>query len=219
MPRRLIPFVEDQYYHIYNRGVNRERIFFEQGNYLLFLRGLKKYICPQAEIIAYCLMPNHYHVLVRVKPVQVLEVSLVGTLKVSLEKTSEVPSPLTPLSRAIKNFLIAYVKSINLRYSRVGPLFQGQFKAKPIQTFDYLLTLCIYIHANPVKDGLVAEIKDWSYSNYLEWLGERKGSLFTPEFVQENFDSPADYEKLVMDYLKSRDLPDDIRRYLNSLDE
>src|SRR3990172_3548488 len=122
MSRRLIPFVPDQYYHIYNRGVNRERIFFEQANYLLFLRGIKKYICPKAKIIAYCLMPNHYHLLVRIKRL-ISEVS-----PKTPKETSEISlsdSPLTPLSFAMKNFLISYVKSVNLRYSRVGTLFQG----------------------------------------------------------------------------------------------
>ncbi|MBK9208141.1 MAG: transposase [Anaerolineales bacterium] len=204
MPRRLIPFVPNEYYHIYNRGNNRERICFEETNYLYFLRGLKKYVQPVTTIIAYCLMPNHYHLVVRMK---------------DTEHTSKVPSPLTPFSRAMKNFLISYTKGINERYSRVGTLFQGMFKAKPIETYSYLINLCVYVHANPVKDGLVQDIKDWPYSNYLEWIGERPGSLADNEFIKDNFDSPDEYKALVMEYLKTRNLPDDIRSYLNTLDE
>ncbi|RPI86722.1 MAG: transposase [Chloroflexi bacterium] len=199
MPRRLISFVPNSYYHLFNRGNACQKIFFEQSNYLYFLRGLKDYVCPIATITAYCLMPTHYHLVVRVKEVE----------------TSEV---LAPLSRAMKNFLISYTKGMNKRYSRVGTLFQGAFKSKPVRTYKYLLNLCIYVHANPVKDGLVEEIADWPYSNYLEWLGERNGSLVDRQFIEDNFNSPAEYKSLVLEYLKTRALPDGIRRYLQSLE-
>ena len=79
MPRRITPFIPDIYYHFYNRGNNRQAIFFEADNYLYFLGGIKKYLVPVVTIVAYCLMPTHYHVLVKVK--QTSEVF----------KTSEVP--------------------------------------------------------------------------------------------------------------------------------
>ena len=67
MPRRIIPFVPECYYHIYNRGNNRQTVFFEPDNYLYFLRGVKKYLLPVVDMIAYCLMPTHYHLLARPK--------------------------------------------------------------------------------------------------------------------------------------------------------
>ena len=67
MPRRTIPFVENYYYHIYNRGNNRQTVFFDDDNYLYFLQGINKYLLPVVDIIAYCLMPTHYHLMVRVK--------------------------------------------------------------------------------------------------------------------------------------------------------
>jgi len=67
MPRRLTPFLSGLYYHIYNRGNNRQCIFFHPENYLYFLRGIKKYVCPLATVVAYCLMPTHYHLLLRIK--------------------------------------------------------------------------------------------------------------------------------------------------------
>src|SRR5215213_3992752 len=194
MPRRQTPFASDVYYHFYNRGNNRQAIFFESDNYLYFLSGIKKYLVPVVNIVAYCLMPTHYHILVRVKP-QTSEVSL-------------------QVSRAMQKFLISYTKAINKRFERVGSLFQGQFQAKPIQTYPPLLNLCVYIHANPVKDGLVALPEDWIYSNYLEWLGERNGKLVDQEFIQEHFGSPVEYQELVMHFLKTRYLPDDVRVYL-----
>ncbi|MEO8355544.1 MAG: transposase, partial [Chloroflexota bacterium] len=65
MPRRETPFVPGLYYHIYNRGNNRQSIFFQPENYLYFLHNVKRYIAPLAKVVSYCLMPTHYHILVR----------------------------------------------------------------------------------------------------------------------------------------------------------
>ena len=121
-------------------------------------------------------------------------------------------------SRAMQKFMISYTKSINKRFSRVGALFQGAFQSKLIDTYPYLINLCLYIHGNPVKDGLVAQPEDWQYSNYLEWMGERKGKLVDQEFIQQHFESPQAYQALLIDYLRSRNLPDDLSNYLQSLD-
>jgi REP-associated tyrosine transposase len=146
MPRRTIPFAPDVYYHCYNRGNNRQTVFFEPDNYLYFLSGITKYLVPVVNVVAYCLMPTHYHILVKIRQ-QTSEVF----------KTSEVSAQ---VSLAMQKFLISYTKAINRRFERVGSLFQGQFRAKPIQTYPHLLNLCVYIHANPVKDGLVALPED-----------------------------------------------------------
>jgi len=203
MPRRQTPFLPGLYYHIYNRGNNRQSIFFQPENYLYFLRGVKRYIAPLAKVVAYCLMPTHYHMLVRVEP---------RTSEFS--KNSE-----DSVSRAMMRLSVSYTKAINKRFERIGSLFQGQFQAKPIQNYPHLLNLCVYIHANPVKDGLVAAPEDWIYSNYLEWLGQRNGTLIDREFIQENFGSPTEYQTLVMDYVKTRYLPDEVRKYLQSFED
>jgi putative transposase len=208
MPRRQTPFISDSYYHFYNRGNNRQVVFFESDNYLHFLRGIKVYVCPVVKIIAYCLMPTHYHILVRVR-------SCDQTSEVF--KTSEVSSE--QVSRAMQKFLISYTKGINKRFSRVGALFQGQFQAKPVQAYDHLLHLCIYIHANPVKDGLVSAPEDWPFSNYLEWMGKRNGTLVDREFIREHFDTPAAYKSLVVDYLRTQIMPDDMKMYLRALED
>ena len=199
MPCRLIPFMPELHYHIYNRGNNRETIFFEPDNYLYFLKKINEYLVPIADVLVYCLMPTHYHIVVRVKKTS------------EVFKTSEVSSAMMKLS-------VSYTKAINKRFQRVGVLFQGQFQAKPILTSEYLLNLCRYIHGNPVKDGIVADVSQWPYSNCLEWIGERDGKLFDKAFVQDNFDTPEEYRKFVLEYLRSRQLPEDIQRYLNSLD-
>jgi len=206
MPRRETPFVPGLYYHIYNRGNNRQSIFFQPENYLYFLRNVKKYIAPVAKVTVYCLMPTHYHVLARVEQ-QPSEFS----------KNSEGCS--AKISSAMMRLSVSYTKAINKRFQRTGSLFQGQFQAKPIETYSHLFNLCVYIHANPVKDGLVALPEDWIYSNYLEWLGQRNGSLVDREFIQEYFGSPSEYQKLVMEYIKTRYLPDDVRKYLKPFED
>jgi REP element-mobilizing transposase RayT len=201
------------HYHIYNRGNNRERIFFEPDNYLFFLKKIKEYLVPVADVLVYCLMPTHYHIVGRVKQTQIQP----QTSEIS--KISEVPVDVSAtVSKAMMKLSVSYTKAINKRFQRAGVLFQGQFQAKPILTSSYLLNLCRYIHGNPVKDGLVADISQWQYSNYLEWIGERDGKLIDKAFVQDNFDTPDEYRKFVLEYLRTRQLPDDVQRYLNSLD-
>ncbi|GAB4459709.1 MAG: hypothetical protein Kow0070_15040 [Anaerolineales bacterium] len=208
MPRRLTPFLPEQYYHLYNRGVNRQAVFFEAENYLFFLRGVRKYLLPLVSVIAYCLMPTHYHLLVRVKQ-QKAETSEVS-------KTSEVSRA---VSRAMQRFLISYTKAINKRFDRVGALFQGAFQAKPVASYAHLLNLCAYIHANPVKDGLVERPQDWMYSNYLEWLGQPDGTLCDKEFIAEHFETSEAYAAFVADYLSTRRLPEEVEKYLQALED
>jgi REP element-mobilizing transposase RayT len=216
MPRKATPFLPDQYYHFYNRGNNRQAVFFERENYLYFLRGIKKYVHGHVEIIAYCLMPTHYHILVRIKN-QTSEIKTSEVLE-----TSEVSSQGAPESKAVslamQKFGISYTKAINKRFSRVRALFQGQFQGKPIRQYNHLLNLCVYIHANPVKDGLVALPEDWEFSNYLEWMNLREGTLVNREFIEDNFGTPEEYKRLVMEYVKTRNLPDDVRKYLQELE-
>ncbi len=206
MPRRQTPFLPNQYYHLYNRGNNRQAVFFEDENYLFFLRRLREHLLPLVSVIAYCLMPTHYHLLVRVKETS------------EVLKTSEV-SVSQAISRVMQRLLISYTKAINKRFDRVGALFQGAFQAKPVTSYAHLLNLCAYIHANPVKEGLTRQPEDWLYSNYPEWLGQRNGALVDREFVREHFETPEAYRAFVAEYLATRRLPDEVARYIQTLEE
>ncbi|MFZ5857922.1 MAG: transposase [Chloroflexota bacterium] len=191
MPRRSIPFLSNQYYHFYNRGNNRQAIFFERGNYLYFLKGVQKYLVPYVDVLVYSLMPTHYHLLGRVR--QTIKTS--EFLENSEVLNAEVlpPEVLTAkVSMAMMRLGVSYTKAINKRFGRVGALFQGQFQAKPVQSYEHLLNLCVYIHGNPVKDGLVSLPENWEYANYLEWMGLRKGTLVDHDFIEQNFGSPPD---------------------------
>ncbi|MBA4380677.1 MAG: transposase [Anaerolinea sp.] len=176
MPYRLIEFVAGEYYHIYNRGNNYETIFLERENYLYFLRLVHKYLPPeQVEIVAYCLMPNHYHLLVYLQT---------GSF-----------------SKMMQPFLLAYTNAINRRYQRIGALFQGRFKGLHIGKNEYLLHLSRYIHLNPVKAGFVKKAEDWEFSSYREYIGLRHGVLPRPKVVLDQFGTPAEYRLFVEEEL------------------
>ena len=104
-------------YHVYNRGNNRKNIFFETENYFFFLRQFDKYLSAKAEVLGYCLMPNHFHLLLRINTTKGEEVSDV------FSKT---------VIKSFRDFLISYVKAINKRYKRTGALFQPRCKKKEV---------------------------------------------------------------------------------------
>ncbi len=182
------------YYHIYNRGARQLTIFREQTNYLFIIDKIQKYRkTNDVAVIAYCLMPNHYHLLLR----------------------QDGNDPAGNVPQSVFN---SYSKAYNLKYSHSGTLFEGRFRAKAIQTKSHLLHLCRYIHGNPVKDGLVADPAEWPYSNYLEWIGERKGTLVDREFIENQFDNAEEYKKFLYEYLKSRQLPDDVKKFIDEIE-
>ena len=183
------------YYHIYNRGVGKTSIFREETNYLFVFRKIKEYArANHIAMIAYCLMPTHYHFLSR----------------------QDGEEPAGNLPQFVFN---SYTKAYNKMYNHSGTLFEGRFRAKPIQTSSHLLHLCRYIHGNPVKDGLVADPADWQYSNYLDWIGERDGTLLDREFIEQQFGNAEEYKKFLFEYLKTRNLPDDVKKFLDDLEK
>jgi REP element-mobilizing transposase RayT len=195
MPKRQVHFHQSGYYHIYNRGAGRQSIFRQEKNYLYLLRLLKKVITEcQVTVIAYCLLPNHYHWFLR----QDGEIS-----------AGKVPG----------RVFGSYSQAFNKAYERTGTLFEGPYKVIAVETDAYLLHLCRYIHLNPVRHGLVASPEAWPYSNYLEWLGQRPGTLIDKQFVQDHFDSPQRYQSFVDSYLmQPSKLPGGLQQYFNDLD-
>ena len=175
MPRRDVDLCAGEYYHLFNQGHNRGRIFLERRNYGFFLRRMRTYLVPILDVVAYCLMPTHYHLLVLLKEAE--------------------------LSHRMQLFSISYTKAMNARYDRVGALFQGLFRAKHVDRNDYLVHLSRYIHLNPVLAGLVERPEDWEFSSYREYIGMRDGTLPAPEVVLSQFPSPEAYREFVESYV------------------
>jgi len=159
-------------YHVFTRGNNQQLVFFTKANYLFFLRKIRKEIFPIADIFAYCLMPNHFHLMMLVK---------------------ELPNELKhPLARKIGTVLSSYTRAINIQENRTGSLFQQKAKAIIISSnddyddkTDYLTTCFHYIHQNPIKARLVRKMEDWDFSSFKDYAGLRDGSLINALLAKE----------------------------------
>lgn len=205
MPYRIIPFETSSFYHIYNRGVEKRQIFANEKDYQRFLQTLyyyqfsgpkpkfsqrnhfkitsvQKFNQNQkiVDVSCYCLMPNHFHILVR----QVKE----DGIKEFMQKV-----------------INSYTKYFNTKYKRVGPLLQGTFKALPIETDVQLIHVSRYIHLNPLVSSLTENLESYPYSSYLDYLGLTSGKICSMESILNFFKNAADYKEFILghsDYAK-----------------
>lgn len=198
------PLLYDTYYHIYNRGNNRENIFIQERNYTHFMNLYAKYIKLISETFAYCLLRNHFHVLVKIKSEEeIIEYrkTLKETLKVSSVNKNQVGQrslanqnvgqlrkplgsdiPDKPLgsdyaSKKFSDFFNAYAKAINNAYERTGSLFQHPFGRVPVTTDRQFWNVIAYIHQNPQKHKFVTDFRDWKWSSYGVILAEKPTKL------------------------------------------
>ena len=170
------PLEYGQYYHIYNRGNNGENLFLEERNYPYFLKLYAHHILPVADTYAYCLLRNHFHVLVRIKT----EEEQAQTLRVS--ETLGVFKPQSP-SHQFGNLFNAYAKAINKAYDRTGSLFEHPFGRVPITSESHLVHLVAYIHQNPQKHGFVTDFRAWPYSSYHAVISQKPTRLERDEVL------------------------------------
>ena len=184
------PLQSGQYYHIYNRGNNREDLFVEERNYHHFLKLYAEYIQPVADTYAYCLLKNHFHVLVYIKTVEEQEQTFRQTFRVS--ETLKVFKALSP-SQQFSNLFNAYAKAINNAYGRTGSLFQHPFGRIPVTSDAYLVYLIAYIHQNPQKHVFVGDFHDWPYSSYHAFLFQKPTRLKRDE-VLDWFQGPEAFQ-------------------------
>jgi len=190
-------FVKDGIYHVYNRGVEKRKIFLDEQDYRIFIYYLKIYLTapdirsdsPQivlrlgqefdlyknVELMCYALMPNHFHFLVK----QISE------------------DAITELMRRLTN---AYVKYFNDKYDRVGTLFQGRYKAILVDEDKYLTHLSSYIHINPIEIQEFSDpekLKKYIFSSYLDYIGKRDTPWIHRNFILNYFEENkfSDYEE------------------------
>ncbi len=156
-----------KYYHIFNRGNNREDLFKEEKNYDYFLKLYAHHVDPIAETFAYCLMKNHFHLLIKIKEEEEIE---------RLAKFLKLGKSLVPL-QSFKNFFISYSKSINKAYGRTGALFEYPFKKIEITSVAYFTRLVHYIHYNPQHHNFTDDFKTYPHSSYQIVISEKQTYL------------------------------------------
>lgn len=167
---KIIPLEPDNFYHVYNHANGNDNIFYTDENYKYFLEKFKKYISPLAHTLAYCLMPNHFHFLIKIKE----ESDLFNRLKENEKNSDEtiIPTGLdfnpfsSHIGKQFSNFFNTYAQAINKQEKRMGSLFNRPFKRRQITSEKQLRNTILYIHANPVHHGFAEKLSEWKYSSY-----------------------------------------------------
>lgn len=205
MPRRHIPITTDEIYHVFNRSIARQPIFLNQRNYhrvvdtirfytylrppvrfshynrmeanqkQAFLKELTEAKNPAVKILAFCIMPNHFHFLIK-----------------QLEENG--------ISNLMRNFQHSYSKYFNLKNERSGSLFQSMYKLVRIETDEQLLHVSRYIHLNPVSSSLIkiSELRNYPWSSFPEYMSS-KYLLTDTKIILDYFKSPVEYYRFVHD--------------------
>ena len=186
-------FIEEEIYHIYNRGNQKQPVFYSRDNYLFFLKKVQKFISPRCSILNWSLMPNHFHFLIKTTPVSIIRVP-------------NAVIPLQNLTEGIRLLLSSYTKGLNKQLGLTGNLFQQKTKAKctslvsdTLKVSDtkrcYSTIAFHYIHQNAWKAGLVEKIEDWEFSSFRDYCGLRNGTLCNKNiaFTELNIDKETFY--------------------------
>jgi putative transposase len=172
-------FLPGEYYHVYNRGNNRQTVFFNERNYLFFLKKIRDQLLPFSDMIAYCLMPNHFHFLLKANE---------NGLK---ERDSFGGKPMQELAYRIGILLSSYSQAVNKQNKTTGSLFQQKTKAKILSEeengsrISYFEQCFHYIHQNPLVAGKVDKLQDWPFSSYPDYAGLRNGTICSKEIFYE----------------------------------
>ena len=193
---------KDHIYHIYNQGNNQQKIFFNRENYFFFLGKMKEYILPYADIMAWCLMPNHFHWMVYVR-----ETDIFRSRGATQSRTPTISDNIS-FNKSIGILLASYTRAINNQENITGSLFREKTKAECLTAFNGITPsfyntefgtimnitdpekeypqICFnYIHNNPVKAGLVKSAEDWEFSSCQDVCGMRNGKLINRERINE----------------------------------
>jgi len=199
-------------YHVYNQGNNSGPIFFTQDNYFFFIEKMRKYILPYADILAWCLMPNHFHLMVYVHTLEIEvsadeDIAIDGVTPVKANSKRKVTKK-RDFNNAIGILLRSYTRAIHNQEEMTGSLFRNPTHAKCLTTpkgitpayfntafgtvmnrhileEEYPQVCFNYIHDNPVTSKLVKHAEDWTFSSYRDYCGKRNGQLINKERARE----------------------------------
>lgn len=196
-------FEKGYLYHIFNHGNNKQDIFFKRDNYIFFVRKIRTHILPYADILSWCLMPNHFHLMVLVNETDLFVNSdgkLFNTVGVASSHTDSIKIKKRTINESIGIMLRSYTQAINKQNNRTGKLIREKTKAECLNCPNGITPSFItqngvtkinitnpetqypqvcfdYIHQNPVKADLVKSIFDWDFSSAVDFAGIRNGSL------------------------------------------
>jgi putative transposase len=210
MNNKLQPLEPGVIYHVYNRANGNERMFLSKENYRFFLEKYLLYISPIADTFCYCLMPNHFHFLIRIKTFQELEEyfqpssrpkfkTLDGmtrkdekfkTLNGMTQKDGkfktldELLEKESLLSKQFSKFFSSYTQAFNKQQNRMGSMFMKNFKRLRVNDHTYLINLIHYIHFNPVESRLCNHPVEWKHSSYSVLLSEKETFLRRDEILE-----------------------------------
>lgn len=166
----IVEFESGCYYHIYNHGNSSDNLFVENGNYYFFLKRLNFFTQDFCDLLVWCLLPNHFHLLVRIKETHINNENVVAEINHKI------------VSEQFRHFFTSYSKAINKKYNRRGALFLRSFRRKKITDDLYLIRIIRYIHMNPVNHGFTKDPLKWYHSSYVKIL-EHPNYLFNKEII------------------------------------
>ncbi len=194
MPQPRIPLQAEQTYHIWTHANGSESLFRCKENFRYFLERYRYHVHPVVETFAYCLMPNHLHLMVRVRKEEELRAFFLNKIK---DKPISPPYPTGfenlsgMVSQQFSNLFNSYTKAYNKLYERKGSLFTRSFNRKNITSDAYFVRLIAYIHNNPVHHGFVQAANDWMFSSWHAYLQDKRTSINKIETMKwfENMDN------------------------------
>jgi putative transposase len=189
MPDYHIPLLPGNTYHLFSRANGSGKLFLNSNNYRFFLQRLEKHTSAIADLFAYNLLPNHFHLMMQIKPVEEIEQHFKEVKKEKIFSLEAVPDF---LMERFSNCLNSYTKAFNKMYNRKGALFIDYLRRVEIKSDDQFRQTVFYIHKNAVHHGLVKQITDWPYSSYHAIL-KRETSFLKPEFVLDMFEGPPGF--------------------------
>lgn len=196
-------FLCDHFYHVYNRTVDKKTMFANDGNYRFFLKQYDHYLSAVVDTYAYCLLGNHFHLLVRVRGQADLDLFVDKEGLSAYKKLTTVKQPLSVheiVSHQFRKLFQSYAMAFNKQQDRTGTLFQTPFKRALVDNEKYFAQLIYYIHANPQLHGLTEDFMTWPWSSYGAMLADKPTKLRKQEVVEwfGNIDGYKKYHEQVL---------------------